>query len=139
VGVALGAGAAYATQHDDGLLGDTSRAIGDVALQVRAKAKDIDRKHNVVQVAREQSQRAWNNAKEYDDHQVLERSKTIAVKTAKDTCKFVKQHQIVERSVKGARNVTYWAAERILANKERRERRLADVNAPDNVSQHPIV
>lgn len=40
--------AAYATSKD-GAIGDAARAIGDVALNARDKAKEVDEKHDIVE------------------------------------------------------------------------------------------
>jgi hypothetical protein len=115
------------------LLGDTSRAIGDVALQVRAKAKDLDRKHNVKQVVQEQSTKLAETAQQYSNKEGVARARDIAVKGAQDTHEYVKKNQIIERTVQGTCDAVYWAAEKIMEQKARREQRAGSASPTKRV------
>ena len=46
--MAFGAGAAYCSQQDEGVVGDVARAIGDVALLSHMKFVEVNDKHNLI-------------------------------------------------------------------------------------------
>jgi hypothetical protein len=48
IALIFGGYAAYATSKD-GTIGDAARAVGDVALTARDKAKEVDEKHDIVE------------------------------------------------------------------------------------------
>jgi YD repeat-containing protein len=107
----------------EGCWGDTSRAVGEIAMLISARAKEINREHQVVDNAHEQVQRTvnrtWNTAREYNEqHNLLERTKDTCVFAANATYNFVNNNRLVERTVEGATQATYWTAERILARRD---------------------
>ena len=74
----FGFGAAFATQQE-GFLGDSARAVGEVALAARSKAREINDKHNVVERAKLAGAQALDNAKALDqEHRIVERTSSLA-------------------------------------------------------------
>ena len=101
VAMILGFGVAYATEKQ-GAVGDTARAVGDVALSVRGKAIEIDDKHNVVGKSKVMAQEAFEKAKEMDrKHHILERTKDLLVYSWTSTVEFFRRNRVVERGVEG--------------------------------------
>jgi hypothetical protein len=80
LGLLLGFGAAYASTKTDGPVGDAARAVGDVALVAKAKAQEVDAKHNLVTKTKVAANEAWERAKQVDrKHNVLAKSKEFVV------------------------------------------------------------
>ena len=80
LGMLLGFGAAYASTNTDGAVGDAARAVGDVALVAKEKAKQVDAKHNLVTKSKIAANEAWERAKQVDrKHNVLAKSKDFVV------------------------------------------------------------
>ena len=80
LGLLLGFGAAYASTKTDGPVGDAARAVGDVALVAKAKAQEVDAKHNLVTKTKVAAKEAWERAKQVDrKHNVLAKSKEFVV------------------------------------------------------------
>jgi len=112
-GMLLGFGAAYAADKD-GAAGDTARAVGDLALTAREKAKGIDEKHHVVDKSKVAASEAWEKAQELDrQHKILERTRAFLVVSWAAVADFVKKHNLVERGVEGVGKALYWVAEKI--------------------------
>ena len=63
-----GLGSAYAAKHKGGTcVGDTARAMGDVALIVQQKAIELDRKHDVVKTTQTAAKSTLATAKSFDE------------------------------------------------------------------------
>jgi hypothetical protein len=120
VGVALGAGAVYAS-NQKGWLGDASRSMAEVALEVRNRAIELDQKHQITQKTQEQSQRIWTEAQKININPVVENAKEVALSSVNNADQFLKKNQVLERGVQGARSAAQWAAKAILSNKEKRQ------------------
>ena len=109
----LGFGATYACEKP-GAAGDTARAVGDVALSVRDKAREVDAKHHLVLRAQTTAAEAWSKAKELDQrHNILERAKEFAAHSFRVTVDFVRRHRLIERGVESVGKAVYWAADRV--------------------------
>ena len=112
-GILLGFGTAFATKKE-GALGDSARAVGDVALVAQEKAKEIDQKHSVVQRCRVASAQTWEKAKEMDKkHHVLAKTQEFAIFCARSIKEFVQKHKVVERSADAVGQAANWATEQI--------------------------
>ncbi|KAL7557726.1 hypothetical protein ACA910_021059 [Epithemia clementina (nom. ined.)] len=112
-GILLGFGAAYATKSE-GAVGDSARAVGDVALSAKERAVEIDQKHNVVGKCKEVSGQAWEKAKEMDQkHNILSKTKDFFVFCAGSIQDFCQQNRVVERTVDAANRSASWAADQI--------------------------
>jgi hypothetical protein len=110
----LGFGAAYAAENKEGVVGDAARAIGDVALQARDRAVEIDRKHRVVDKSKKAASEAWDRAKEADrKHRILERARDFAVCSWTATADFCRRHNLVERGVNGIGKGVCWVLEKL--------------------------
>jgi hypothetical protein len=97
--ILAGFGTAYATQQD-GAAGDTARAVGQVALETKAKAQELDHKHNLVQKGQEAAADAWEKAKELDrKHNILERSQAFLVWSWQTILEQNRKHHLLERAV----------------------------------------
>ena len=97
--ILTGFGTAYATKLT-GASGDTARAIGQVALETRTKAIELDRQHNLVQKARDAVAATWEKAKEFDrTHNVLEKSKAFLMWSWESIQEQNRKHHILERAI----------------------------------------
>lgn len=111
--ILLGFGAAYAVDKD-GPAGDISRAVGEVARSATLKAKEVDKKHHIVDQSKVIAQDAWQKAREVDEeHQVLERGKSALEKGWDSFVTFVQEHNLLERGVQGVGKGLSWTAEQI--------------------------
>ena len=109
----LGFGAAHATKKE-GAVGDTARAVGDIALSAREKAREINQRHNVVERSSTAAQDAWQKAQDMDqEHHYLERGRNCAVKMWTALVDFVQRHNLIERGVNTIGRTVVWAAESI--------------------------
>jgi hypothetical protein len=109
----FGLGAAYATKKE-GAVGDTARAVGDVALSAREKAIEIDEKHNVVGKTKVAAEEAFEKAKELDqNHHFLERTKVFVVYSWNSIVDFVRRNHVLERSVDGVGKSAEWVAAKV--------------------------
>lgn len=71
----VGFGAAHYTKKD-GACGDSARALGQVALMARDKAREVNRKHDLVEKGKQVAEEAWDKAKDMDRrHNLLDRTK----------------------------------------------------------------
>jgi hypothetical protein len=59
LGTFVGLGAAYAAQSDPGVVGESARAVGDVALEAQAKAEEIEEEKHIAQRANNFLNDAW--------------------------------------------------------------------------------
>jgi len=121
--ILLGCGAAYA--HDKpGVAGDTARAVGEIAVNIRNKANEIDHRHHVVQKSQVAASGAWQKAQELDqEHHILQRGRNAIVVGWLALSNFVRQHNLIERGVQGVGNALYWIAEKISQKMEEEQQR----------------
>lgn len=109
----LGYGAAYACKRE-GAAGDAARAIGEVALVFRQKAKALDDKHRLVEKAKTTASDTLEKAKEADEkYHILERTKTLVVKGFVASKEFVSRHRLIERGVEQVSTAINWAADKL--------------------------
>lgn len=115
LGLLLGFGGAYAAEHKPGhLVGDTARAVGEVALSVQAKARAIDAQHHVVVQSKQAARQAWDKAQQLDrEHRILEKAKELAVYSWNATVTFIRRHNLVERGVNGIGKGVCWLIEKV--------------------------
>jgi hypothetical protein len=118
VAMILGFGAAYATEKQSAV-GDSARAVGDVALSVSAKAKEIDGKHHVVEKSKVMAQGAFEKAKEMDtEYNILERTKNFLVYSWTSTVDFVRRNRVLERGVEGVGRSAEWVAGKVAGSNQ---------------------
>ena len=97
----LGFGTAYATSKD-GAAGDAARAVGEVALTAKAKAQQVDAKHNIVTKSKVVANEAWERAKEVDrQHNVLGKTKEFVVFSWEKILEINRNHRVVQRTFEG--------------------------------------
>ena len=110
----LGFSAAYAAEKQQGVVGDSARAMGDVALSAKAKATEIDNKYHVVQETIAAAGEAWEKAKELDrEHKILQKAKDITLYSSAATVDFVRRHNLVERGLISMGKGACWVSDRI--------------------------
>lgn len=113
-GVLLGFGAAYAATKQDGAMGDSARALGDVALVTQQKAQEIDQKHHVMENTKAAAEKAWEKAKEMDKrHNILVKTKDFGLFCFNSTKDFCVRHRLAERTVDATQKAASWASEQI--------------------------
>lgn len=98
IGVILGFGAAYCTKKE-GVLGDSARAFGDVAILSQEKAREIDQKHHVLEKSKSLAVRVWEKAKEMDKkHMILVKTKDFLEFCFTSVRNFGAEHHVGERT-----------------------------------------
>jgi hypothetical protein len=117
-GLLLGLGAAYAC-NKPGAAGDTARAVGEIALEARSKARRIDEEHHIVDRSKVVVQETWEKAQQIDQtHGILEKTKQTFVYGWTVTADFVKRHNLVERGVNNVGKAVFWVAEKVASKLE---------------------
>lgn len=112
-GLLLGFGTAYAT-NKDGAAGDAARAVGDVALVAKTKAREVDNKHQLVEKSKVAANHAWERAKELDRrHRVLEKAKDFVQFTWLKILEINREHRVLERAVEGVGRMMAFALSKI--------------------------
>ena len=95
-GAILGFSAAYAAQHNpqNDVVGDSARAVGEIALHAKNKSMEINSKHQVVDKTLLAARDAWETAKELDrQHKLVQKAKDVAVYGSTATVDFVRSSQ----------------------------------------------
>ncbi len=109
----LGFGAAYVSQKT-GAPGDAARALGDIGLSVRNKAKEVDDKHHIVEKSSKVATDVWEGAKQYDQkHNILEKTKDFTVASWESFVKFVQDRRILQKGVDGVGQGYEFVAEKL--------------------------
>lgn len=112
-GLLLGFGTAYAT-NKDGAAGDAARAVGDVALVAKTKAREVDNKHQLVEKSKVVANQAWERAKELDrQHHVLEKAKDFVQFTWRKMLEINREHRVLERAAEGIGRMMAFALNKI--------------------------
>lgn len=102
LGLLAGFGTAYATKQQ-GATGECARAVGEVALEAKKKAQELNHKHDLVQKGQERASEAWNKVKEVDrEHNLLERTKHFFVWSFETAKEQNRKHHLLERGVHAA-------------------------------------
>ena len=111
-----GFSAAFAAETKGGVVGDSARAIGDVALAAMDKAMEIDEKYHVVEASIDAAAQAWEKAKELDrEHHLVQKAKDLTIYSSVATVDFVRRHNLVEKSADGIVKGASWVGKRIAA------------------------
>jgi hypothetical protein len=99
--ILTGFGTAYAaTQSQEGAARDVARALGQIALQTRDKALELDRRHNLVVKGKQAVSEGWTKLKELDQkHQILEKGKAFVVWSWTQMAEQNRKHRILERAI----------------------------------------
>ncbi|CAB9515711.1 expressed unknown protein [Seminavis robusta] len=116
--VVLGFSSAFAAENckENTIVGDSARAIGDVAIAATKKGVEINQKHNVVDKTIVAAEDAWEKAKELDrEHKIVQKAKDVAIYGGTATVDFVRKHNLVEKGVKGIGQGIGWVTERVVA------------------------
>lgn len=93
-----GGGTIYAAKQSDGTAGDAARAVGDVALTARSKAKELDEKHHVVDKTKVAAGNAWEKAKEMDvKHNFLDQMKNALAIVYERAVAFNEEHHVIDK------------------------------------------
>mmetsp|Transcript_26678 Transcript_26678/g.78813 ORF Transcript_26678/g.78813 Transcript_26678/m.78813 type:complete len:211 (-) Transcript_26678:80-712(-) len=93
-----GGGTVYAARQRDGTAGDVARAVGDIALTARDKAKELDEKHNVVDKTKAAAGDAWERTKELDaEHHFMQKIKHALAVAYDRTVAFNAEHHVFEK------------------------------------------
>ena len=125
--VFLGFGAVYAYERE-GLAGDTARAMGDLAIIVREKARKINSRHHVAEKTSEFASSAYEKAKEADrKHRIIAKARALTVDGFNAAVDFVQRHQLVERGVEAVGKAVHWASDAIETRTQRNEEFAAEL------------
>eukprot|EP00549_Striatella_unipunctata_P016088 CAMPEP_0118696734 /NCGR_PEP_ID=MMETSP0800-20121206/14037_1 /TAXON_ID=210618 ORGANISM="Striatella unipunctata, Strain CCMP2910" /NCGR_SAMPLE_ID=MMETSP0800 /ASSEMBLY_ACC=CAM_ASM_000638 /LENGTH=203 /DNA_ID=CAMNT_0006595931 /DNA_START=156 /DNA_END=770 /DNA_ORIENTATION=- len=100
-GLLIGLSMAHYTRKD-GATGDVARAIGEVGLLARDKARLVDAKHDLAKKSTESLVRTWGQLKELDrKHHILEHLKIVLVKSMQEAVHFNRKYHVLENMVNG--------------------------------------
>ncbi|GAX12417.1 hypothetical protein FisN_2Hh248 [Fistulifera solaris] len=113
--VVLGVGAKFACEQPNASgLRDTARAVGEVALLVHHKAKQLDEQYNIVEESQQAAANLWQRAKEADEkHHILEKTKQGLLKGYRATADYVHRHNLIERFVLGVGSAVVWLGDKV--------------------------
>jgi hypothetical protein len=96
-GIIAGFYAAYSTKQE-GAAGDVARAMGEVALEAKQKAQDIDEKHHLMEKGKQMANDAWEKAKQIDrEHGVVEKTGKFLLWSLRAMEKQNQKHRFLER------------------------------------------
>ena len=111
----LGFGAAYAVRKEKGdTVGDAARALGDVAISTKNKAKELDEQHRIVERSQQAATTAWESAKVYDQkYNVLDQVREAIVISWAWFVDVVTEHKLLERGVEGVGRGYEYVADRV--------------------------
>lgn len=111
--VLTGFGTAYATRHE-GASGDAARAVGQLAIEAKQKAKEVDRKHNLVLKGKLAAMEAWERTKALDrQHSLLERTKAFIVWSIQAAQEQNRKHHLMERAAYATGKVISFVATKV--------------------------
>jgi hypothetical protein len=114
--VIAGFGSAYATQKD-GVAGDTTRALGDVALAVKEKARELNSKHHMVDKSKKVAEKVWGKAQDLDrKHHILQQFKALFLFSWRALGDFVRRHRLLEKGVDGVGRGLEYVAGRVVSS-----------------------
>jgi hypothetical protein len=98
VAILFGFGAAYAT-NTNGATGDAARALGEVALVAKEKARELEEKHHLVDKTKVAAIECLERIKEANrKHHFVKKIKKMIVWTFKSTIQFAQKRQLSEQS-----------------------------------------
>lgn len=104
IGAIAGFGSAYAVRKE-GVAGDAARALGEVALSVRATGQEWEEKHHV-----------WRDTKrsiQHADSKIAIKARTLMEKGWQSAVELNRQHNLLERGVEGTGQGFEYVAEKI--------------------------
>ena len=94
--VAGGAGAYYSKQ--EGAAGDVSRALGEIGAASYEKAKELNRKHHLVDKSKKAATSAVKKAKEMNQkHHLVDKSKEAAETAFYKAKRFDEKHHVIKK------------------------------------------
>jgi hypothetical protein len=115
----FGFGSAFYSKQE-GAAGDAARALGEIALVARDKAREVDGKHHIVNKSKDAAAKALEKLKKKDrDHHVQERSLKFLSFCWTSTLDFVREHQLIERGSGKLKKLLDKLAEKILEKQSR--------------------
>lgn len=110
-----------------GATGDVCRACGDVALNARAKAMEVDKKHELSKKAKTGASTALKVAQDTNEkYSILERLQKGLKEAWKKVNDFEKEHHVLERTIEGVSNIFKNAAETVKKAKEQSRKEPSD-------------
>jgi hypothetical protein len=120
VGAALlGFTCAYAAEHKDGVVGDTARSMGDLAITARQKVVTLDSQYKATETACKTTETVWNTAKAVDPVGVLDKSKEVAVKTYQTATTYVTEKRLLQRGTEEVGRRVCWFVEKIVGGRDK--------------------
>lgn len=110
-----------------GATGDVCRACGDVALNARAKAMEVDKKHELSKKAKTGASTALKAVQDTNEkYGILERVQKGLKEAWKKLNDFEKEHQVFERTIQGVSSIFKKAADTVKKAKEQSRKEPAD-------------
>jgi hypothetical protein len=120
VGAALlGFTCAYAAEHKDGVVGDTARSMGDLAITARQKVVTLDSQYKATETACKTTETVWNTAKAVDPVGVLDKSKDVACKTYQTATTYVTEKRLLQRGTEEVGRRVCWFVEKIVGGRDK--------------------
>eukprot|EP00568_Trieres_chinensis_P013603 CAMPEP_0183292524 /NCGR_PEP_ID=MMETSP0160_2-20130417/1548_1 /TAXON_ID=2839 ORGANISM="Odontella Sinensis, Strain Grunow 1884" /NCGR_SAMPLE_ID=MMETSP0160_2 /ASSEMBLY_ACC=CAM_ASM_000250 /LENGTH=214 /DNA_ID=CAMNT_0025453485 /DNA_START=61 /DNA_END=705 /DNA_ORIENTATION=- len=112
--IAGGGGVYYSGQDHKGAAGDVARAVGDVTLSVRDRAREVEEKHQIVNKARVSAGNIWNRAKDIESrHRYCARTKRAALNAAGRAMEFERENNVVGKTINAAKKIMHFVAKNI--------------------------
>jgi hypothetical protein len=123
----LGFGSAYYCKQQ-GVTGDTARALGDVALVARDKARQVNQKHHIVDRSKVAATDAIHRIQEADrNHEFKTKLQEYSKYCWKSTLEFAQRHRLVDRGSEKLKQLVDMLVEKM---RERSDRVAVGAPAP---------
>ena len=118
----FGFGTAYYSK-EEGPYGDVARALGEVAIVARDKAKEVEHKHHLVDKGKVAATEAIEKIQEADRrHQLKDRFSEFISWCWASTLDYAKRHHLIEKASEAMREILDKITEKMLEHQERAER-----------------
>lgn len=118
LGALTGFGTAWATTKTSPA-GDVARAMGDVALTARDKARELNHKHNFTQQSQQAATRAVERVQEYErQHNVVAKTREFLEFSWTKIADFNREHRVVERAVQKVGDAVSFLVKKLVGGDE---------------------
>jgi hypothetical protein len=95
-----GFGAAYAVRKQNAV-GEKARQLGQVALTVREKAREVDETHALSETTKKVVGDVWTTVETVDPTRLAKKTQQLAVQSWTDMVNYTQEHRLIERGVEG--------------------------------------
>lgn len=105
-----GFGSAYATRKQN-KVGDISRSMGEIALSIEEKAKQINQKHHFA----DKTKASMDNLE--DRCSIATKTRQLVITSWRAAVDYTREHNLIERGIEGTGHGFEYLAEKVSGNK----------------------